>query len=76
MPHIKIHAEDGKPPSILVDGSEVNRMIMAEGFSIDTGDCMEFRPPTVTMVVAADVLDIDMPDAVLSAVRQSEQDSA
>ena len=66
MAHISIARVDGRY-ALTVDGHDLSPSVLTEGFGIDfTGDI-----PVVQMRVVATELDIDLPDAVIDAVRNS-----
>ncbi|MCZ3386330.1 MAG: hypothetical protein LH630_05065 [Actinomycetia bacterium] len=73
MAHVQIHLSAAKPKDarVMVDGIDITRSVMAEGFAV-TIESELGRASTVSMVVAADTLDVDLPDAVLQAMRASE----
>lgn len=69
MAHVQISVTDKGRYGVLIDGREMAPHIMAEGFSIDLPD---LGPALVSMVIAADVLDIDLPEAAIKALRERE----
>lgn len=74
MTHVKISTLPNGAHSLVVDGVEMNKKILAEGFAVELSTDLG-QPDRVHMIVAADVLDLDLPDAVVTALRQ-EADNA
>lgn len=74
MTNVKISRSPNGIYSVLVDGDEMNTKILAEGFHVELSEDPQ-QPARVHMIVAADVLEIDLPDVVLSAIR-AEADNA
>jgi hypothetical protein len=70
MAHIQIktNGDDRHRVCVIVDGVDMAEHILADGFSINCppGPSEEW---SVTMTVCAESLDVDLPDAVLDAVR-------
>ena len=73
MPREKTHVRIGRKldggHSLTVDGVEMSDKVLADGFTVQFGDFPD-EPDRVTMTVAADVLDIDLPAAVVEAMRE------
>lgn len=68
MAHVKIvNNNQACTFSVVVDGVELAHSLLHEGFRIVPADLAENRPAEVHMVVAADVLEVDLPDAVVVA---------
>lgn len=55
---------------LIVDGVDMTNKVLIEGFAVD------LQAGTVTLVVAADELEIDLPDVVVNALRHGEDDEA
>lgn len=68
--HVKItapHPERGVA-QVFVNGVDVSNFLMVEPFVIDLGDRTAGRRPTVTVAIACDPLEIDLPEALLDAL--------
>lgn len=67
MSHVKIHlSKDGG--RVEVDGIDLAAHILAEDFSVEFASELG-QPSKVRMTLAADVVDIDLPVAVVEAIR-------
>lgn len=68
MAHVQIHAESGQDAkfSCLIDGTDISASI--EAFDIEWPQNIHEGDPVVVLRVHADVLDLDVPQAVLDAV--------
>ncbi len=65
--NIKIRKTSAYPTyEIVVDGQDMSQRILVEGFDVD------FERARVTMVVEADVLELDLPDVVVNALRHGD----
>lgn len=71
---IKVPADNGDAVSIIIDGVEMNRHILAEGFAVNFGKNPEDEV-SVSMRMAATPLEIDLPEAVIVALRASDEDA-
>ena len=73
MAHVQIKSPgpEGNPSiQVIVDGVDMSREMMAEPFSLDFGDPHDpARETTLTVAIACDSLDVDVPEAVLDAIR-------
>lgn len=71
MAHVEIKSDDKytMATKVIVDGVDISRHIYAEGFGLVRVGEGEFQCWGVQMVVVPDSLDIDLPDAVIGAVR-------
>jgi hypothetical protein len=68
MSHVQItHA--GVGTSIVIDGRDVSRSILRDGFSVQPHEDGTW---TVNLCVRADILEIDLPEALLAATVASE----
>lgn len=68
MAHIKLGLAEAGKYELLVDGVDLSLSVMAEGFGIDfTGPV-----PVVMMQLAADALEMDLPEAVVEAICAGE----
>ena len=70
MSHVEIKKVDGHPPVLLVDGVNLSNSVLADGFKIEFADDRDRFAAYVHMTVAAEVLDADLPDSVLVAIRE------
>jgi hypothetical protein len=76
MAHVQIHQEKlGDPISVVIDGVEMNTHILVEDFRVKFPGDLDL-PVAVHMVIAADSLDLDLPDAVLEAVARDTDEVA
>ena len=64
--HIQIHMGRDKA-QVLVDGFDLTPHVLAEGVRVDVGDRID-QPSVVHLRLAADVLDIDLPEGILASV--------
>lgn len=76
MTHVEIRygvdktSADDRGACVKVDGVDITRAVLAEGFAVDFNrDPSQPHHATVTLRLRADQLDLDMPDAVLDAIR-------
>lgn len=75
MAHVQIRSGDNGPMTlkVIVDGVDLTDHVYTEGFGlVQVGEDPEFRAWGVRMVIAAETLDVDLPDAVVQALRASE----
>jgi len=72
MAHGKI-AYSGTGASGIVDGVEIAASVLHEGFEVEFGDA-EAREAKVRLTIRASTLDLDLPDAVLDAIRAAERE--
>lgn len=73
MPYPRTHVEIGRNErgghTLIVDGVDLSRKVLTEGFTVRFGGSPA-DPDLVTLTVAADTLDIDLPAAAVEAFRQ------
>lgn len=69
MAHVQIRQGDSRLSlQIVVDGVDLSKHILTDGFGlVQVGDVWG-----VAMVLVPDALDVDLPDAVVEAVRKSD----
>lgn len=74
MTHVQFSNSPGDPErfKIVVDGVDLSMAVLRRGFRIETTED-DFAPPSVTMIVGADVLEVDLPEAVIVALREQEE---
>lgn len=70
MAHVQIHQNSDGSGRVLVDGVDLSMHILADGFRIENLGGGKTDPARVHMTVVADTLDVDLPEAVIEAVRQ------
>lgn len=70
MTHLAIsaHPTNIGAYQLTIDDVDLSTAVLLEGFSISLDGPM----PQVKMTVAADVLDVDLPEVVIAALRESE----
>jgi hypothetical protein len=70
MSRVEIKKASGLPPTLTVDGVDLSFSVLADGFKV------EFVGNTahVHMVIAADVLELDLPYSVIAALREESGD--
>lgn len=71
MAHVQIRqGESRETLQLIVDGIDLSMRVFKEGLGlVQVGD-NDSREWGVSMIVAADELDIDLPDAVIQALRE------
>lgn len=74
MAHVKINAKGSGVTEVIVDGVNMTRDIMVAGFGVTFPES-EFDVARVHMVVAADTLEMDLPESVIEALRVQEGES-
>lgn len=71
MAHVQIRQGDScEKLQIIVDGVDLSMHVFTEGLGLVRVGEGEFQEWGVSMIVAPDSLDIDLPDAVIQAVRE------
>lgn len=75
MAHVQISAarrgpalENGKTVMVKVDGVDLTDSLLADGLGIEWPQDVTIEDPIVVLRLAADVLDIDLPQSLLDAV--------
>lgn len=78
MAHVQIHAKsasiidgvygDDQECTVMVDGIDITDSVLADGFAIEWPEDMTRQNPIVCLRLSADILDIDMPRALLDAI--------
>lgn len=65
---------NGHESELIVDGVDITTHVLAEGFSISESDDPDplAREWVVKLTLAADTLDVDLPDAVLAVTREEQ----
>lgn len=77
MAHVKITQEKATGPlRIEVDGVDLTNHVYNEGFGLVQVGEGPFTEWGVRMIIAADALDIDLPDAVVEAIAKADKDMA
>lgn len=76
MSHVQIRQAHPGVYQCIVDGRDMTRDILAGTLSVEFPQDSEFDVARVTITLAADTLDIDMPDAILEALRDTEDQVA
>ncbi len=57
---------------LVVDGVDIGKHVLADGFAINPGSGLAEDPPTLTIRLAATMLDLDLPAAVVEALAPIE----
>lgn len=65
MAHVQIASEADGGYVVTVDGVDISHAVLAEGFNVE----FETTPARLHMTVLAETLEVDLPDAVLDALR-------
>ena len=74
MAHVQIRSGDNGAPSlsIVVDGVDISQNVYTEGFGLVRVGDGEFQQWGLSLIVPVESLDLDLPDAVVSALSQSD----
>lgn len=65
MAHVKITGQSAHGPlTVLVDGADISRHILRRGFGLRQVGENESTQWVISMLVVADELDVDLPEAV------------
>lgn len=73
MTHVKIRTGDAPGAfNLEVDGVDMSMAVLAGGLRVEFPESYS-HPAMVHLVIAADVLDIDLPDAALEAIRRKPE---
>lgn len=64
MAHVKLGLGEAGKYQLSIDGTDLSLSVMAEGFAVDFTGVV----PVVTMRLAADALDMDLPEAIIEAI--------
>lgn len=78
MAHVQIRGGKNGPTTleIIIDGVDMTNHIYTEGFGlVRVGDEPYAAVWGVSMILAPDSLDIDLPDAVIQAITRSNDDA-
>lgn len=67
MAHVQITASMGKV-KVIVDGADITGSVLAEGFGV-TLDDLGRQPALVHLTLMPKSLELDLPDALLDALR-------
>lgn len=68
MAHVKISSKQGVG-HIEVDGVDLSMAVLRAGFRVEFDTAGDFGHPEVHMIVAAETLEMDLPDAVVKPLR-------
>lgn len=68
MTHVTLNRTKGGGHRLVVDGFDMSMHVLAEGFRVEVSDDPA-RPDLVHLVIAADTIEADLPDSVISAVK-------
>ncbi len=60
------------PVQLLIDGADITTSVLSEGLALDLGDPAVGVKPKITLVVACDTLDVDLPDSVVDVIHAHE----
>jgi hypothetical protein len=77
MAHVQISLGDKSASTLklVVDGVDLSDHVFTEGFGlVRVGDDPLYEAWGVSMILAADSLDIDLPDAVIQAIVKSDEE--
>ena len=66
--HVQISRHESGGHSLIVDGLDLSTIALADGLTVQFSADPAY-PDLVTFTVAADVLDIDLPDVAIQALR-------
>lgn len=71
MTHVLFRSNPAEPDvfDLIVDGHDLTMAVLRDGFKVELCD----EGARVTMVIAADVLEMDLPGSVLAAMREQEK---
>lgn len=75
MAHVQVRAPhpDGGVAQIIIDGEDMSAYFLAEPFDISIGDTPSGVLPSVTLALAVDDLEIDLPGPIANVVAVSSE---
>lgn len=68
--HVKIGRNESGGHTLIVDGHDLSYKVLGEGFAVEFAASPE-QPDRVSVVLAADTLDIDLPESIVEANRET-----
>ena len=74
MTHVMLSRNSNGTHTLLVDGIDLSMHVINEGFRVEVAEAID-QPDRVHMVIAADTLEADLPESVITAIRCEADDA-